>query len=723
MAIRGRCEYRTGFLPGSVACLFALIATQAAAQSAPTSKPDAKSDELSEVVVTGQREHYRGDVPIEDMPLAIQVIDSATLQAVGAVRLNDALDLAAGVARQNTFGGVWDSFAIRGFAGDINVPSGFLVNGFNGARGFGGIRDTSAVEKIEVMKGPGSALYGRGEPGGTVAITTKKPQFTTQGGITLTGGSYSFKRFEGDYTGPLGDKVAVRINGAFEDSDSYRDTVQNTRKFASPSAVIKIGERSSLWYELEWSRQELPFDRGVPAVNGVLGLLPVSRYLGEPGDGPVVAKVLGHQMQFEHAFGNNWVLLVGGAHRKTNLNGFGQNPEFAAGRNRFFTDGRSLARQRRFTDYDTSDKVFRVEASGSIEAGSVTNHLLFGADSEEFELVRFQIRYRPPALNAGSTLATQNAIDIFSPVYGLAPTPTANVFNDTENQKSYGIYLTDQLDLGDRFKLRLGGRYDSFKQSIVNRIGAQPPKQDVKEFSPQAGVMFAQSDNLNWYAAYGEGFRPNSGFGANGLPFEPEKTKSYEVGLKFATGDQRFSGTVAVFKMDKTNVLTADPVNAGQSLAIGEARSKGIELEMTAAFTDTLRLNFSYAYTDAETAKAVNDPDFARPIPVGAPLLNIPKQNIGALLFKDFTLAGHKLTVGAGAKHFSERLGETGTTFFLPSYTLVRLQADYAFSDHFNVTGEVTNAFDDEYYPSSFAALWVMPGAPRQFQIRAKYHF
>jgi len=153
---------------------------------------------LQEVVVTGQRQHYRGDVAIEDLPQAVQVISAEMLHEIGAVRLNDALDLAAGVARQNTYGGVWDSFAIRGFAGDPNVPSGYLVNGFNSGRGFGGLRDTSSVERIEVLKGPGSALFGRGEPGGTVAITTKKPQFHTAGSVSVASGSERFRRVQGD---------------------------------------------------------------------------------------------------------------------------------------------------------------------------------------------------------------------------------------------------------------------------------------------------------------------------------------------------------------------------------------------------------------------------------------------------------------------------------------------------------------------------------------------
>ncbi len=524
------------------------------------------SGATEQIVVSAQREHYRGDVAVQDLPQSVQVISAETIKQIGAVRLNDVLDLATGVARQNVFGGLWDGFAIRGFVGDPNLPSGYLVNGFNGGRGFGGVRDTSSVEKMEILRGPGSALFGRGEPGGIVSITTKKPQFTQQGSGTLTYGSHSFYRAEGDYTTPLSDWTAVRINGAYEDADSFRDTLHTKREFASPSILQKIGNDTSIWYELEWSKQEIPFDRGVVARNGQLGIIPNSRFLGEPGDGPTTAKVLGHQAELEHILWKDWVLLVGGAYRTTKLNGIGENPEFAAARNPFFTDGQTLARQRRFTNYDSTDKIARAELSGNLKTGFITHHLLGGADYDEFELVRLQTRYRPPAVNANSTLATQNAINIFNPAYGSYPLPAANqnVFNDTENDKAYGGYLNDQMDLTDAFKLRLGGRYDWFKQTIANRLAvAQPPHQDVKQFSPQAGLLFKASDLVSFYAAFAKGFRPQTGFDAHNIPFEPEKTTSSEVGMKFETPDGSLSGGVALFKMKKPNVLTADPVNPG----------------------------------------------------------------------------------------------------------------------------------------------------------------
>lgn len=715
-------------LKATLACAGMITATWAAAWAgtaqAQTVAATRDTAAPEEIVVTGQREHYRGDVPLEELPQAVQVFTADTLEEVGVVRLNDALDMAAGVARQNTFGGVWDSFAIRGFAGDLNVPSGYLINGFNAARGFGGIRDTSSVERIEVLKGPGSALFGRGEPGGTVAITTKKPRFETEGSFSMAGGSNSFYRAEADFTTPLSDAFAFRVNGAMEQADSFRDTVESERSFVSPSFLARLGDDTTVSYELEWSRQEIPFDRGVVALNGELGVIPNSRFLGEPGDGPMIAKVLGHQLELQQNLGGTWALLVGGAYRETSLKGFGQNPELVASRQPFFTDGQTLSRQRRFTDYDSTDKVGRVELSGSFDTGALTHHLLTGVDYEEFELVRWQMRYRPPVFTPASTLAQLNAVNIFNPVYGNLSTPNAFVFNDTENQEAYGVYLTDQIDLTGQLKLRLGGRYDWFKQSIADRLAAlQPPEQDVTAFSPQVGVSYQPFEAATFYAAFAKGFRPNSGFDIQRNPFEPEKTESYEVGMKFAALDRALTGTIAVYKMKKTNVITADPVNSGFSVAIGEAQSKGVEFDVAGELPGQFRIQLSYAYTDAESATSVLDPDFRKVVAAGDPLINIPEHNASALLFKDFDIGGRQLTFGTGVKYFSRRLGETGTTFFLPDYTLVRLLGSYQLTEKLTLAAEVNNLFDEEYYPASYSALWVAPGASREFQVRANYEF
>jgi iron complex outermembrane recepter protein len=557
-----------------------------------------------------------------------------------------------------------------------------------------------------------------------VAIITKKPQFETQGSVAVAAGSDSFQRAEGDFTTPLGDAIAIRINGAIEDADSFRDTLQSKRYFASPSILARLSDNTSISYELEWSDQEIPFDRGVVARNGVLGVIPNSRFLGEPGDGPQTAKVLGHQAELQQNLGGNWALLVGAAYRETELKGFGQTPELVASRQPFFTDGQTLSRQRRYTDYESTDLVTRAEVSGAFETGSLTHHLLFGADYEEFELDRYQTRYRPPAVTPGATLATLNAVNIFAPVYGFLATPNAFVFNDTEEQTAYGIYLTDQIDVTDQWKFRLGGRYDWFKQSIADELVVlQPPEQDVTKFSPQAGIIYQPTDTLTFYVAYAKGFRPNSGFDIQRNPFEPEESESYEVGMKWASLDETLRGTIAVYTMEKTNVITADPVNSGYSVAVGEAKSKGVEVELSGDLPGQFRVQASYAYTDAESGTSVLDPDFRKVVAEGDPLINIPEHNANVLLFKDFDVGGRQLTFGAGVQYVSERLGETGTDFFLPSYTLAKLLASYEVIDNLTIHGEVTNLTDEEYYPASYSSLWIAAGAPLQFQVRAIYDF
>jgi len=322
--------------------------------------------QLEAVTVTGARQAYRGSFGRLETPQAEQSIDAETLRASGAVDLTQALDLSASVARQNNFGGLWNAFALRGFVGDENLPSNYLVNGFNAGRGFGGPRDLSGIESIEVLKGPRAALYGRGEPGGTINLVTKRPTFKTAGEFRVSAGSFETYRADADWTAPLSDTVAVRLVGFSEDADSFRDTVVTRKYGASPSIAWRLSPQTRLAYELELSHQEIPFDRGVVAVNGQLGRIPQSRFLGEPGDGPIKADVQGHQLEIEHDFSRNWTALAGFTTRRTSLEGFSTEAELAANRQQLLVDGRTLTRQRRFRDYDASYEVIRAEVNGRV---------------------------------------------------------------------------------------------------------------------------------------------------------------------------------------------------------------------------------------------------------------------------------------------------------------------------------------------------------------------
>lgn len=700
-----------------------VMPVQAWAQAAATEEAAPASD--SEMVVIGQRQQYRGDVPLKSIPQSVQVLDASTLADLNVTRLDAALDLASGISKQNNFGGLWDAFAVRGFAGDENFPSGFLVNGFNGGRGYGGPRDASNIEKIEILKGPNGAVFGRGEPGGTVNITTKKARLDdTFGSFGISGGSWNTFRVEADYNLVLTDTLAIRVNGAAQDADSFRDTVHSTKYVASPSILFKPTNSTSLSYEMEFVDNKVPFDRGVLAVGGELGVIPNSRFLGEPGDGPIHVKVLGHQLQFQQKLGGDWYFLAGAGYRDTSFSGYGTQAELGLGRQSLDNDGTNLTRQRIFRDYNTTNTSVRAEISGKINTGPFTHHVLAGADWDRFHIDLFQTRYRGPNYTPGTPLtAANNAINIFAPVYGQMPAPTATTTNTDEVQKAYGFYFQDQIDLTEKLKLRLGGRFDHFNQYIVNRATGATFDITKKRFSPTAGALYEITDAISIYGGYGEGFRPNSGTDAAGSPFPPEYSKSLEAGLRFAAPGDAISATIAAFTMKKNNILTADPANAGFSIAGGAAKSKGIEADLSAKLPGEITILANYAYIDAYWTTSSADKDFGFQILPGDRLINIPKHAANLIVSKGFMIGEHRFSFGGGVNYVGKRLGETASTFELPGYITTRLMGSYEPGDGVKITADVTNLFDKQFYAASYSQYWINPGAPRAFNVKATFSF
>ncbi|GHG61925.1 hypothetical protein GCM10010919_06830 [Alishewanella longhuensis] len=397
-----------------------------------------------EHISVNYKQAYRGDVPLRLQAQAVESIHLEMLRDNGITRFQDALDLAGSIARQNNGGGLWDSFSIRGFPGNENMPSGYLVNGFNAGRGFSGNRDLVNVEYIEIMKGPGSALFGRSEPGGTVNIITKKSQQHTEGYLQLAAGTYDQYRLEGDYTTRLTEQLAVRFNGAIQEFASFRDFVFTDKTVFTPSVRYVLSDSTALLYEFEYLKQQQLFDRGYVVLNNDLKTLPRSRYLGEPSDGATRVDATGHQLTLESALENGWSLLAGLSYRESSLKGNSSDAELANARQTLFTDGRTLTRQRRNRDYQAEDLSIRGELSGNVSLFGQTHHLLLGADAYEYSLYTLLGRYRGPA---GSY-----SLDIYQPVYGgTAPAPTPLYIND-EEQWGFGFFIQDQIKLSERWQ-------------------------------------------------------------------------------------------------------------------------------------------------------------------------------------------------------------------------------------------------------------------------------
>jgi len=669
----------------------------------------------STVRVIGQRQNYRSlsatgatktDALLIDLPQSVRVLTSDLLADAGVQTLAGALDLSSGVTRQSNLGGLWDSYAMRGFTGDPNFGSDYMVNGFSSSRGYNGLRDNANTDSIEVLKGPASALYGRGEPGGTVNIVTKKPRFTPAYSADLSAGSFHTWRSAVDLTGPLSENLAYRLNAAYEQGDSFRDVITSERRLVSPSFIWLIGDATTLSWEIEAAQQKTPFDRGVPAVKGVLGVVPNTRFLGEPGDGKVTVKSFGQQLFLRHEFNRDWSLQTGLSYRDSSLRGFSSEV------NDILADGRTARRQHRYRDWSATDASGRIEIVGKLRAAGLVHNVLAGADFYRFRDARILLRRNPSAANG-------YLIDIFNPVYGGVSDPLALSTSTRERQQARGLYLQDQIDLPARWKALLGLRHDSYEQTVSNVRTALSNTQKLNETSPRIGLVYQPLPNIAVYANAARGFRPNSGISLENTAFPAESSRSYEVGAKLDSMDGKSSATLALYKIAKTNVLTTNPVNTDYAISAGEVGSKGVELDVSGEIRKNLRLSAAYAWTDATVTRGDNT------IVTGSRFPNVPKQSANLILTRRFALAGGAATLGGGLNYVGERFGNVAASsrFVLPSYTTARLISSYAPSARLRISLNIDNLFNRTYYASSYSEAWVNPGTERTATLNLHYKF
>ena len=706
------------------AALAVLVSAPILAQTPVPDRQDSRARELPAVEVVGRRTSgdyhaeeasgTRTDLPLREVPQAVRVLSRQTLDDLGALRLDDTLDYVGGVSRQNSFGGLWDNVAIRGFAGDINTGMALLLNGFSANRGFNAPRDMANVERIEFLKGPAASLYGATEPGGTLNVVTKRPLWQRAHSVEGYVGSYGLLRSTLDSTGPIGDKVAYRLNAAIEDRDSFRDFVDARRSLIAPALSVRFSPTTRLDYTGEMLRHRAPLDRGVVAINNQLGAVPRSRFLGEPADGDITVENSTHQAVLEHDLSAQWTARLALMHKSGTLLGFSTEPQPS-----LQPDGQTLRRQRRFRDYSSDDMTARAEVQGRLELAGVQHEILAGGEVYRFRMDQIMLRVNP-------TAGAPYAINVFSPVYGQTqPAPLPNT-DTQETQTNTAFYVQDTISIGARWRLLAGLRHDAYEQVFVNRRTSARTEQSPGATSPRVGVSYLPDRNWTLFANAGTSFRPNSGASAAGVPFTPESGRALETGVKWENTRRTLGGTFALFDIEKRNVLTADPANAGFSIAAGEVRSRGFDADISGRISRHWRLNASVSLIDAEVTRD-------NTLPVGSRLLNIPKVNGSALLVYESTHAtGGRYGLGGGVTYTGRRLGQARTAaqaaagapeFELPDYTIAKLVGYWQMSPRLRVTVDVDNVFDRVYYTQSFQSTWVAPGAPRTVMLGVQAKF
>ncbi|MFQ6592679.1 MULTISPECIES: TonB-dependent siderophore receptor [Pseudomonas] len=649
---------------------------------------------------TGPVEGYRAtrsasatktDTAIRDIPQSISVIPATVLKDLGSHSVERALEYAGGVSKQNNFGGLTlYEYSVRGF-----TTSEFYQDGFSANRGYPSTPDTANIERIEVLKGPAASLYGRGDPGGTVNIVTKKPQpdaFTT---LQTSAGSWDRYRTAIDVNTTLDSEgnLLSRVNLAVEDNHSFRDHVDAKRVFVAPSFSFQLTPDTHLLVESEFVRHSSTFDRGIVANTGMSR----STFLGEPNDGNIRNHNNRIQAAIEHTLDDTWQLRLASHYKQGSL--WGDASESRA----LNADGQTVNRRYRERSTGWHDSITQLELRGRFDIGSWQHELLIGTEYEDYRK-----KERVTAI-AGSPYA----IDVFHPVYGQPkPNGTRSGTDVYEQVKSQALNLQDQIVFTDRLRGMLGARLEHVEQSTEDFTRNHAKSRQTHDaLTQRAGLLYQLTPQVGLFANASTSFKPNNGLDAGGKSFKPEEGVGYEVGIKSELFDDRLSTTLAAFHIDKENVLALDPATDTQR-AMGKARSRGFDLQASGQVSDAVRVIGAFAYIDAEVTQG------DKAIPTGSRILGVAKRSaslLGVYEFQDGALRGSDL--GAAFTYVGDRSGEAGSHFELPAYHTVDLLAHYKASEQVTVGLNLNNLFDEKYYERSYSTYWVTPGEPRNLTL------
>jgi iron complex outermembrane recepter protein len=679
--------------------IVAVAATSTTAQPLET-PPEQTTSETQpeapiELIVTDQQTRYRvpnaatgtrTDTPIRDIPQTIQVVPEEVIRDQRVTRLRDALLNVGGVLQDGGFGGTSDQLGIRGFFGGGLFGGGILVDGFKDGRS--GIRETANVERIEVLKGPASVLYGGVEPGGVINLVTKQPLREPFFNAELSVGSFSTFRPSIDISGPLNSErdLLYRLNSVYETSNGFRNFNQNIQRFfISPTLKWELGQTTNLTLQFDYLNDERPFDRGFLAFGDGILDIPLERILGEPDDFRKVEES-GVSYRLEHNFNENW--KIRNAFRYLSSDTFDYRAEPVSLNE---TTG-ILSRNFRSNDDYRETYTLQTDLVGQFTTGSINHTLLFGVD-----LARDISGGTQKRLPAGLT----PSIDVFN------PEELTNVVRNNRNRTNgVGIFLQDQIAFADNLKFLVGGRLDIVEQTSRSFLDGSESNQYDTAITPRLGIVYQPIEPISLYASYSQSFQPNFATSVDGSFLEPERGTQYEVGVKGEFLDGRLAATVAAYNITKSNIATTDLANPDFSIPIGKQRNQGIELNVAGQILPGWNVIASYSYIDAKITEDNDGLAGNRPP-------NVPFNTASFWTIYEFQRGNLQgLGFGLGLFYVGDRQGDTDNTYTIPSY-LRTDAAVYYQRNNWRAGINIQNLFNEKYFQAAnFGRVAIEPGAP-----------
>lgn len=688
------------------------VAHPAAAQADPTASSGQDQHWTAEVVVTGTRTSgyaagsasgaTRTDTALIDVPQSVQVLTRTLIEEQDRRTLADALVNVSGVTPVRPEETLFTQPIVRGFPAEIYL---------DGLPAFGTtafIDPTSLVgtERIEVVKGPTSTVYGGGAGaplGGLINVVSKRPDAAAGGFAAFRGGSFATVDPYADVNVPLGGGVAARIVGEYQRNESWIEQVAGNRWSVQPSLSFKLGSDTELLVRGQYDRRSQREYSGLPAVQALAGELDRDAFPGATSGQPrtTTANRLA-TAELRHAVSDAVRLTVSGRYYESRIRDYGSfvAPDFAG------PDPATPTRYPIFTLY-LPTKV----REGTFDANLLAHMTLLGGQHQLLGGINYDRTGFDSAI--GFDGMPIGELDLARPAYTLAFGPIPGIIvTQTNRYETIAGYLQDQATYG---RLHLSGslRYTEFRL----RQREQDYARTYRRLTPRAGATFELATGVSAFAGYATGFRGAVNF-VGAEPPRPETSRNVEGGVKLALTRLGLSGTVAAFELTRRNVTTADPANPFLSIQTGAQRARGVEADLTWEPTSAFSLLANYARTDARVTRDTV-------IAVGDRLPRVPRHGGRiAARYRILTGPARNLSFGAGITAFTARAITLPNSVMVPGYAAVDAQAAYRVGRYslalsaVNLTGR--RGFDTYQY---LAFPVVIPIQPRSAYVTLKTTF
>ncbi len=694
-----------------LAVTFSVSSALALAQA---QSPSTSEDDLDDVVVSATRAvtATKTDTPILNIPQSINIVTSQQIDDFGARTIVEALNYTAGVSN-----GGDDS------RGDFNSIRGFesvlYVDGLKRNYGFVYLprADVNSLERIEVLVGPASVLYGSGSAGGLTNMQSKRPQFTPGATASVSYGTFERKEAVVDWTGPLSDTFAARFVALYRDSDSQIDFVPNNRTMLQPAITWRPGDSTEITAIGLYQRDENgPNYNVVPLAASILAppgrRLSDSVYLGEPGfndsghkDNKSLTLLVNHD--FSDMFSFHSATRASRSNtdqREIYVNAFLNpvNPFIDENGNGTIEDGETMVPRNVFA-FDVKYKTFNSDNNIGLNFGSETfsNKVLVGVDYSYFRQF------------ARQAFGASTPIDLYNPVYGTAP-PLDYFDPTTQVLKQTGYYLQDQIDFGKRASLVLGLRRDHYTKRDTG-----VPNETTNKTTKRAGLTVSVTPTLAPFLSYSESFLPIAGLNQFGSTYSPLAGEQKEAGVKW----QPLRATlfrVSYYNIKEDNALRPEPGNPLNSIQSGFTKSKGFEFQVDHNVARDLTVTASYSHATSIQSGDQPGDDRQRD--------NIPKELANFFGSKTMELRDDlTLRFGGGVRYVGQQTSGNPLNPFdrqikTPSYTLVDAMASLDYQN-WQLKFNVLNLFDERYYPTCYNFGFCANGLKRTMEASVAYKF